>query len=73
LKPLFITRHALLRVRQREITLQQVKTVIREPDLKGFARHGRLKAQKQFGDRELIVIYAPAKSVFILVTAYWRD
>ena len=73
MKPLFVSRHAFLRVRQREISLEDVKKVLQRPDLLVSAKHGRLKAIKRYSDRELVVIYKRARHMYIVVTAYWRE
>ena len=72
IKPLFVSRHALSRARQRMIDLSAVKMAIQDPDLKGPARHGRLKVQKRFGQRDLVVIYAESRRILVLVTVFWR-
>ena len=73
MKPIFISRHALLRVRQREISLEEVKATIRRPDLKVPSKRGRLKAVKKFRGRELVVIYKRTRHLDIVVTVFWRE
>ena len=73
MKPLFVSRHALLRVRHRQINLDEVKAAIQKPDLMEQTKRGRLKAVKRCPGRDLVVIYKRARHVDIVVTAYWRE
>ena len=72
IKPVFVSRHALARVRQRNIDLLLVKAALRTPDLKVLGARGRLKAIRSFHGRELVVVYVETRRVLVLVTAYWR-
>lgn len=70
-KHIILTRHAEERLRERSITLQQVKHAIDNPDMKLPAWDKKKRVMKDFGDKCLDVIYREKESVIILVTAVW--
>ena len=72
MRPIFVTRHAMRRASQREISFTEVRETILQPDLEQKARHGRLKVIKEFQGRQLVVVYLKRRQADVVVTAYWR-
>ena len=66
-----VSDHAALRLKQRSITREQVRTCIASGNVIGYDIRGRTISQIHFNGEFLIVIYLPIPLGAIVVTAYW--
>ncbi len=72
-KHIILTKHAEQRLRERGITLHQVRYAVTNPDMILPAWDKKKRVMKDFGARCLDVIYREKESVIILITAVWLD
>ena len=70
-KYIILTRHAEERLKQRNITLGQVKKAIYEPHINLPAWDKKKRVMRDFGNKCLDVIYREKENVIIIVTAVW--
>lgn len=71
--PFVHTKHANMRIKQRELSPAQIEEAVLQPDkvIPGFA--GRLLAQKEFSGKVLEVVYRREKETTVIITAYWLE
>ena len=67
-----ISEHAALRLKQRLITREQVRTCVAKGSVLGFDLHGRHICQARVDGDDLIVIYIEIPQGVLVVTAYWK-
>jgi hypothetical protein len=68
-----ITRHAKRRMKERKITFEQLKSVIKNPDNSDIGNRGEVRAEEIFQPGEIIkVIYIKEKEKKIIITAMRR-
>jgi len=72
-KHIILTKHAEERLRERNITLQQVRYTISNPDMTLPAWDKKKRVMKDFGSKCLDVIYRETESVIVLITAVWLN
>jgi len=70
-KYIILTRHAEERLKQRSISLEQVKKAIYEPHITLPAWGKKKRVMRDFGARCLDVIYRESENTIILITAVW--
>lgn len=71
---IILTRHARIRLRERAITLDQVRSVIRSPEISYPDRlTGREVGVKPFGNRKLRVVFARRQDDIFVITAVWSE
>lgn len=70
-KYIIITRHAEERLKQRSISVEQVKRAIYEPHVTLPAWGKKKRVMRDFGNRCLDVIYREKETIVIIVTAVW--
>ena len=68
-----LTRHALLKLKQRGISLKLVLKTLKSPDYKFPGYSGRKIAYKKFGKLYLKVIYKIEGKNFIVITQHWDE
>ena len=71
MKRILYSEHAIERMYERRIPDKRIEATILDPDLCEQARHGTLKAVKQFGRKKLCVVYKDRPSTYIVVTTYY--
>ncbi len=64
--------HAQERLKQRQITRQQVRDCLYKGFLIGTDLKGRRTNQKTIGKRTLIVVYLEVLGGHVVITAYWK-
>ncbi|AEM38193.1 hypothetical protein Pyrfu_0321 [Pyrolobus fumarii 1A] len=64
-----LTRHAEERLRERGISLEEVKVCIQNPDYTEESR-GALRCWKRMGDKYIVVVYRVECNQWIVITAY---
>jgi len=64
-----ISTHAQIRIIERDIDLDKIKKVIREPDSSSAEFGGRVRVSKIVENRNITVIYTKDKNVFVIITA----
>ncbi len=67
---IIFTKHAKIRISQREITEEQVKSTIETPDTISESFKERLTAKKKFAKGTLEVIYKKSEEKIIIITCY---
>lgn len=70
-KYIIFTRHAEERLKQRNISAEQVKRAIYEPHVTLPAWGKKKRVMRDFGNRCPDVIYREKETVIIVVTAVW--
>lgn len=65
------TKHANLRIKQRNLSTRQIERTILSPDRTLPSFQKRLLVQKKFGHKTLEVIYRKEGEKIIILTAYW--
>ncbi|HEY4694919.1 MAG TPA: DUF4258 domain-containing protein [Candidatus Nanoarchaeia archaeon] len=66
-----LTEHAELRLKERNITRDQVAETVESPDLILPARGGRQIAIRKFDGRFLKIVFTKKESGIIVITAHW--
>ena len=64
------TDHAQYRLLERGISIEQIKVVLKSPQLKRFS-HGRWVARAQVDDENVEVVYVEKGRDMIVLTAYY--
>jgi len=64
------TDHAQYRVRERGISIEDIKLVIKQPDAIGLAFGNKMVAKKKLARYEIEVVYVEEKSDFVIITVY---
>ena len=67
------TRHAQLRIRQRDVSTHQIESVITSPGQLMPSFRGRTVAQKLIGRKMLEVVYRKLNDHIVIITAYWLE
>ena len=70
-KHFIYTRHAQLRIEQRNLIKSQVEQAVLQPDRKITSFKGRQLAQKEFSGYTLEVVYKQEEKGIVILTAYW--
>jgi len=70
-KYIILTRHAEERFKQRNISLEQVRRAIYEPNVTLPAWGSKKRVMRDFGNKCLDVIYREKETVIIIITAVW--
>jgi hypothetical protein len=70
---IIIKPHAILRMKDREITRSQVYEVLQNPKEVIAVRFGRLVAYGEIEKRKLVVIYEKKDETTEVITALWVD
>jgi len=52
-----LTPHALIRMKERKISFDQVEEVIKNPEEAINVKHGRKASYRRYGDRFIVAIY----------------
>jgi len=68
---ILISRHALLKIRQRRISKKLVIETVRSPDLMLPGRSGREELYKRFRTQNLKVVVVRDERVITVVTVHW--
>lgn len=72
--PVIYSKHALKRLSQRGIPKSFISMSIQYPDkIYPADDFQRIKVLKNFGNQDLIVIYSKHKSIYTVITTYWRN
>lgn len=68
------THHAEYRIfYERNISTEEIKKVIRKPDISEHIQDNLIKSKRELGKRTLIVIYSKGrKNEYIIITAYFQ-
>lgn len=67
------THHAQYRLfMERNISADEIKAVIREPDESRFLPNGAVKCSKQLEKNTLVVVYAKERGEYVIITAYFK-
>ena len=67
------TAHAKYRLFiERNISADAVRLAIQKPDSVTYLPNGAVKCLKCLDEGELVVVYAKEKSVYVIVTAYFK-
>lgn len=69
---IYFTNHALLKLKQREISQSVVKETINSPNYELSSHSGRIIAYKKFDKRHLKVIYKIENSNVVVITQHWE-
>ena len=67
-----ISEHAALRLKQRLITREQVRTCVAKGSVLGFDLRGRQICQARIDGDDLIVVCIEIPQGVLVVTAYWK-
>jgi uncharacterized DUF497 family protein len=70
---LIFTRHARQRMRERGISVNEIKEALAAPDILKDAFLDRRIAVKYLKDRALEVVFFKKGRAFIIITAYYAD
>ncbi len=65
------TKHANLRIKQRNLSTRQIERTILSPDRILPSFQERLLVQKKFGPKILEVVYQKEGKKIVILTAYW--
>ena len=65
------TKHAEVRIRQREISPEEIISTIKQPDSRQSSFLGRLVVRKKFPKETLEVVYRKLGTKIIVITCYW--
>lgn len=57
---------------ERNISADDIKAVIREPDESHLLPNGAVKCSKRIGKNTLVVVYARDRSEYVIITAYFK-
>lgn len=68
---IILSTHARQRLREREISFQDVKEAIKNPDFKKKVDLGRTLIRKSLGKEILEIIYKEESNKIIIVTLYY--
>lgn len=71
-KKVVYTRHALERMKQRNISRALVEETVRHADKRIFRKDARIQALKEFPQGVLKVIYTEEETRFLIITTYWE-
>ena len=63
--------HALLKLRQRNISQGLVMETVRTPDFTKPSRHFREERYKRFGKNYLKAVVVEERDILIVITAHW--
>ena len=67
-----ITDHAQYRIRERKISIEDIKSVVRNPDFsKNSVDNRYIESRKKTENKILEVIYKKEGDVIIIITAYY--
>ena len=64
-------RHALLRLKERGISRQEVEEAIIKGQERKIQPNGRIKCFYKSGEETIVVIYSQQKDVYKIITAYY--
>lgn len=64
------TNHAQYRTGEREISIEDIKSVIRNPDFLE-ASNGKTKGRKLLDGKTLVVVYLKSRENFVILTTYY--
>ena len=70
---IIFTRHALLKLKQREISKIAVRATLKSPDYKFPSYSNRVIAYKKFDKLYLKVIYKMEEGNIIVITQHWQE
>ena len=65
--------HALYKIKERNLSKEQIIETINSPDHQEFTRDDRRLAEKNFGKMNLRVIFCQEDKVITIITAYWHE
>ncbi len=68
---IIFTKHAKIRISQRKISEEDVKSAIKTPDAISETFRERLTARKKFAKGTLEVIHKKSEKKIIIITCYW--
>jgi len=68
---IYFTKHAKLRIRERNISMVHIKQTIINPDNKQITFESRLLVRKKFGSKTLELVYAEYIDKIIVITLYY--
>jgi hypothetical protein len=60
--------HSQYRLYQREISTEDIKNIIRNPDIQQPSFNGRIKATKKLRDTIISVVYVRTKKEYLIIT-----
>ena len=70
---IILTRHAELRMKTRNVSLEMVKDALKNPDIIQTGYKNRNIAYKIFKSRKLKVVYVQEEGKNIIITAMWEE
>jgi len=70
---IIFTEHAMIRLRQRNISKEQANLVLKSPDRLNESFAKRRLASKKIENKTLEVIFVEEKERIIIITAYWLE
>ncbi len=65
------TNHAKCRIMERQISVQNVRQTIKNPDSRKEDVYGMITTRKVFGKRTLEIIYRVSGNTVIIITTYY--
>jgi len=65
--------HAELKIKQRRLKKTQIELTFKEPNFIKSSYDNRKIAERNFGKRNLRVVFVEEKSDIIIVTAHWTE
>ncbi len=68
---IIITKHAKVRMLQREITEEEIESIIKKPDVISDGFKERTVVRKKFPQGILEIIYKKTEDRIIIITCYW--
>lgn len=64
------TDHAQYRIRERKISIEDIKSVVRSPDFSKNSADGYIESRKKIESKVLEVIYKKEGNVILVITSY---
>ncbi len=65
------TDHVQFRINEREISIEEIKQAINNPDYSGIVLGGKILSKKKFGQKTLEIVYFKDGKEYVIVTAYY--
>lgn len=65
------TDHAQYRIRERKISIEDIKSVVRNPDFSKNSAGGYIESKKKIESGILEVVYKKEGNVIIIITSYY--
>ena len=65
------TSHAQYRIRERGLSIANIKQAILRPDLVESFSHDTVKVKKMMAGKTLIVVYSKNRNEYLIITSYY--